>query len=274
MWASECGLSSLVTLSLHQDRGYPWLFYLPPENYLNFSCILTETCFHSMKSKMATQWHHSTLRVSPTSTPLRSIPTYYTGTKYYNFSFLAHGDSYGSLAHRFRLGTSTIHGIIPETCNAIYQVLQPIVLKGPDATNWARIKRGFWRRWDFPNCIGVIDWKHCMIQSPPNSDSLYYNYKGYFSLVLMALVDHQYKFTYIDVGEYGSNSDSNVFRNSNLGTRFIQGHLDVQAPKALLNFPNMGDLPHCLVGVRHSPWEWTSWGPTPELQELPYPRIS
>ena len=63
----------------------------------------------------------------------------------------------------------------------------------------------------------------------------------------MALVDHQYKFTYIDVGEYGSNSDSNVFRNSNLGTRFMQGHLDVPAPKALPNFPNMGDLPHCLV---------------------------
>ena len=240
----------------------------------NFACILTETCFNSMKSKMAAQWHHSTLWVSPTSTPLRSIPTYYTGTKYYNFSFLAHRDSYGSLANRFWLGTSTIHGIIPETCNAIYQVLQPIVLKEPDATDWARIERGFWRRWDFPNCIGAIDGKHCMIQSPPNSGSLYYNYKGYFSLVLMASVDHQYKFTYIDVGEYGSNSDSNVFRNSNLGTRFMQGHLDVPAPKALPNFPNMGDLPHCLVGDEAFPSEWTSWGPTPELQELPYPRIS
>ena len=66
----------------------------------------------------------------------------------------------------------------------------------------------------------------------------------------MALVDHQYKFTYIDVGEYGSNSDSNVFRNLNLGTRFMQGHLDVLAPKALPNFPNMGDLPHCLDLMR------------------------
>ena len=70
----------------------------------NFDCILAKTCFHSIKSKMAAQWCHSTLWVSPTSTPLRSKPTYYTGTKFYNFSFLAHGDSYGSLANRFRWG--------------------------------------------------------------------------------------------------------------------------------------------------------------------------
>ena len=152
-------------------------------------------------------------------------------------------------------------------------MLQPIVLKEPDATDWAIIERGFWRRWDFPNCIGAIDGKHCMIQSPPpNSGSLYYNYKGYFSLVLMALVDHQYKFTYIDVGEHGSNSDSNVFRNSNLGTRFMQGHLDVPAPKALPNFPNMGDLPHCLVGDEAFPLRMDLMRPYPRAARAALPQ--
>ena len=134
-------------------------------------------------------------------------------------------------------------------------MLQPIVLKEPDATDWARIERGFWRRWDFPNCIGAIDGKHCMIQSPPNSGSLYYNYKGYFSLVLMALVDHQYKFTYIDVGEYGSNSD-----------------LDVPAPKALPNFPNMGDLPHCLVGDEAFPLRMDLMRPYPRAARAVLPQ--
>ena len=111
-----------------------------------------------------------------------------------------------------------------------------------------------------------------MIQSPPNSGSLYYNYKGYFSLVLMALVDHQYKFTYIDVGEYGSNSDSNVFRNSNLGTRFMQEHLDVPAPKALPNFPNMGDLPHCLVGDEAFPLRMDLMRPYPRAARAALPQ--
>ena len=88
----------------------------------------------------------------------------------------------------------------------------------------------------------------------------------------MALVDHQYKFTYIDVGEYGSNSDSNVFRNSNLGTRFMQGHLDVPAPKALPNFPNMGDLPHCLVGDEAFPLRMDLMRPYPRAARAALPQ--
>ena len=80
--------------------------------------------------------------------------------------------------------------------------------------------------------------------------------------MLMALVDHQYKFTYIDVGEYGSNCGSNVFRNSNLGTRFMQGDLDIP-PKALPNFPNMGELPHCIVGDEAFPLRMDLMRPYP-----------
>ena len=164
------------------------------------------------------------------------------------YSYLSHGDSYSSIATRFRLGPSTVYGIVPQTCEAIWEVLHLIVLKEPDNTTWVNIECGFYKRWDFPNAIDAIDGKHINIQAPPDSASLFHNYKGFFSLVLLALVDHQYKFTFIDVGEYGSNSDSSIFRSSHFGTRFLQGDLDVPAPKPLPNFPNQGALPHCIVG--------------------------
>ena len=39
-----------------------------------------------------------------------------------------------------------------------------------------------------------------------------YNYKGYFSIVLMAIVNVDYHFTYLDVGNYRSNGDSGIFK--------------------------------------------------------------
>ena len=54
---------------------------------------------------------------------------------------------------------------------------------------------------NFPNCIGAFDG---IIQAPPRWGSLYFNYKGSFSMVLMTLVDHQYCFTVVHMGAYGA----------------------------------------------------------------------
>ena len=162
-------------------------------------------------------------------------------------SFLAHGDSYRSLATRFRSAPSTVAGIVTETCNAIWDVLVDTEMPAPTESDWKRIENQFATRWNFPNCVGALDGKHIVITAPHNSGSLYYNYKGTFSINLMALVDGNYKFIAVDVGQYGSNADSGVFQKSTLGQMFLKRKLGIPGPKALPGAPEVGVLPHCIV---------------------------
>lgn len=96
---------------------------------------------------------------------------------------------------------------------------------------WTSIARGFNDRWNFPRCCGALDGKHINIQKPAHSGSDFFNYKGYFSTVLLALVDSNYCFTYIDVGTQGRFNDASIFRNSILKTKLEDGSL---------NFPPWG----------------------------------
>lgn len=67
--------------------------------------------------------------------------------------------------------------------------------------------------------------------APQCTGSTYFNYKKTFSIVLMALVDADYKFICIDVGGYGSTCDSTVFKNSGFGRKFLSDDPSLNIPQ-------------------------------------------
>nr|CAI5848642.1 unnamed protein product [Callosobruchus analis] len=121
--------------------------------------------------------------------------------------YLASGDSYRSLMYTFKISDSTISLIVPEVCNALNEVLKGYVKVPSTEAEWLKIAKEFDNQWNFPHCIGALDGKHVQIQCPANSGSSFYNYKGTFSIVLMAIVNANYKFIYAHVGSQGRMSD-------------------------------------------------------------------
>jgi len=78
------------------------------------------------------------------------------------------------------------------------------------------------------------------------SGSLYYNYKSFFSIVLLAIADADFRFTTIDVGAYGSESDGGILSRSGMGEKLTQNTLGSQEPKPIANTETV--LPHVILG--------------------------
>jgi len=130
---------------------------------------------------------------------------------------MASGEKYSSLLYNFRVSAPSLCNIVPEVCRAIVTVLSDEVISAPRTPEqWRTIADEFHQRWNVPHACGALDGKHIYIRKPANSGSVYYNYKGYFSIVLMALVDAQYRFVWVDIGGDGSMSDAQIYNSSEL----------------------------------------------------------
>ncbi|XP_069610675.1 uncharacterized protein [Ranitomeya imitator] len=154
------------------------------------------------------------------------IQRHYTGMRFsispaerlmVTLRFLATGESLTSLHYQFCLGISIISGIVKVTCLAIWDALHTEYIPEPTRDIWLQNAEQFEKVCHFPNCLGAVDGKHVLIAKRAGTGSEYYNYKKYFSIVLMAIADANCKFLAVDIGAYGRSNDSQVFKTSPMG---------------------------------------------------------
>ena len=164
----------------------------------------------------------------------------------------ATGNSYKSLSYDYRVAHNTISLIISDTCEAIYLEYQAEVMWCPHTpTEWRAVAEQFDHRWQFPHAIGSIDGKHIAVKCPPNSGSSYYNYKGFFSILLIAVVDADYQFIYCDVGATGCGSDGGVFAETSLKHALENGTIRLTPDEP--HQPGGRPVPYYLLGTTPSP---------------------
>ena len=177
--------------------------------------------------------------------------------------FLASGDSFRTIANSFRVGSSTVASIVSDVVTAIWDCLVEEFMAVPTAEEWRVVAERFEERWNFPLCCGAIDGKHVVLKAPANSGSQFFNYKGTFSIVLLAVVDADYCFRVIDVGGYGRTSDGGILANSTFGQALHAGDLQLPADRALPGAEHRGPLPHVFVADEAFPLRTNLMRPFP-----------
>ncbi|XP_045766197.1 protein ALP1-like [Maniola jurtina] len=160
--------------------------------------------------------------------------------------YLGSGNSITDLHFKFKRGKSTIAYIIQRVCRAIWTNLLRDNIPELTTESFQTIARGFDVKANFPQCVGAIDGKHIRVCNPANSGSLFFNYKAFFSIVLLAIVDSNYKFVFVDIGAYGKECDSTILQNSKLYELMINNNLPLPQPQPLSgsNIPT----PYVFVG--------------------------
>ncbi|XP_026819148.1 protein ALP1-like [Rhopalosiphum maidis] len=149
--------------------------------------------------------------------------------------YLTSGCTFQDLHYSFKLGASTIGNIVREVCNVVWEELAHIQMPSMTEEMWKDTAAKFKQRANFPHCLGAINGKHIRVIKPTGTGSQHFNYKHYFSIALLAIVDSNYKFVYVDIGSFEKDSDSTIFKNSTFWNLLQKNKLNIPESCPILN---------------------------------------
>ena len=156
--------------------------------------------------------------------------------------YLKTGATYTDIGFEFRTAKCTVSKIVSQTVNAIVQEYYDEMVACPTtATEWKRMSDNWLAETQFPHCLGAIDGTHVPInrpameelnKPPEDTGSAYYNWKSFYSVIMLCLVDANYKVIWAKVGASGKQGDAGLFLDSNLRKGFMTGKLNIPEKEA------------------------------------------
>ncbi|KYO40983.1 hypothetical protein Y1Q_0013729 [Alligator mississippiensis] len=153
--------------------------------------------------------------------------------------------------------SSNLHYIVNQFSVATCQLFKDITankiihLANPQQVIDSFNKKGFL------NCIGALDSTHIPVLCPAGRGRAFTNRKGYVSVILQTMVDHQGWFMNIYTGWAGSVQDARMFRNSPLPGLVEKGHYAPGVEETVIPGSPGYISGHCLP---LKPWLWKPYG--------------
>ena len=151
---------------------------------------------------------------------------------------LARGGYYYTISEMSGLGVSTIQGIVSQVSQAIVENLwkdSVANLMPVSEEDYKQLMGNMVNMWQFPFCWGALDGCHIPIKCPSGGAEAakeYHNFKNFYSVVVMAIVDAKYRFIWGSCGFPGNSHDAIIFQATDMWDK-IQNQESI---------PNIGKL--------------------------------
>ena len=143
---------------------------------------------------------------------------------------LGRGHYYYTIAEMSGHGVSSVCTIVREVSQALVDCMwsESISHHMPKAEEDFKTKIvDMEELWQFPCCWAAIDGCHIPMRCTPGGLEAckeYHNIKNFYSIVLMVLVDSQYRFAWASCGFPGNLHDALVFKSTDLWRRIQEGY--------------------------------------------------
>lgn len=149
---------------------------------------------------------------------------------------LSRGDYYYTIAEMTGLGVSTVCTIVNEVTRATVDNLwdECVGQQLPKSEEQFKEKIvDMEEQWQFCCCWAAVDGCHLPIKCPPGNFSCkeYHNFKDFYSIVLMAMVDSNYRFVWGTCGFPGNSHDAVIFQSTKLYSDIKEGTFIPQISK-------------------------------------------
>ena len=191
----------------------------PMDAYSDFDFIaryrITKYMFVDLLNKISTKLNRSTARshsIAPTTQLAVALQFLATGT-FQTVIASAHGISQTSVLRCVTAVTKALTSIAPA------------YIYFPNTTRQKVIQEHFFKKYKFPLVLGCIDCSHVPILAPSTNEDIYVNRKGFHSVNIQAICDHEFNFINAVVKWPGCTHDAFIWRQSGINQKITSSEI-------------------------------------------------
>ena len=181
---------------------------------------ISRSTFDLIMSRIRYKLERQTLCEEPVSPELRLAICLYR---------MGRGDYYYSIGEMVGLARPTVTMIVNEVSHVIVSCLWQEFVSAHMPKTEEEFKNKMLdmeELWQFPFSWAAVDGCHIPMKCPPGGNSTrkeYHNFKNFYSIVLMALVDARYRFVWGSCGFPGNSHDSIILQATSLWSDINNG---------------------------------------------------